>query len=87
MTAMQMVTVQRLDLRQNNDGSVCCAVGQLIRLLHVALMTDRGESASLVCSTHLSARCFYHRGHWQLLQPELEESVGRHTGAAGPQTL
>lgn len=86
MMAMQVVTVQRLDLRPI-DGSVCCAVGPLIRPLHASLMTDRGENASPVSSAHLSARRFHHRGRWQLHQPELEESVGRHTRSAGLLTL
>lgn len=82
MMALQIRTVQRLDLRPN-AGSVCCAVGPLIRPLHASLMTDRGKNESPVDSAHLSARRFHHCGRWQPLQWELEESVGRHAGT-GP---
>lgn len=66
MAAVQTATEQRRELRPNNDGSVCCTAEPLIRVLHAALMTDRGESAGPAGPAHLSARRSDRRGRWQL---------------------
>lgn len=62
----QTATEQRREFRPNNDGSVCCTAEPLIRVLHAALMTDRGESAGPAGSAHLSAHRLDRRGRWQL---------------------
>lgn len=79
MTAMQMVTVQLPDLRPNSDGSVRCAGGPLIRVLHVALMTDRGADAEPVGPAPFVLSLLATSSRWLLASPLLEESVGRHS--------
>lgn len=80
ITAMQMVTMQRLDLRPNNDGSVCCAVGPLIKVLHATLMTDRGERMPARLAPPISLLAAF----ITVVAGRLEESLGRHTEDAGP---
>lgn len=77
-----MAAEQRRELRPNNDGSVCCTAEPLIRVLHAALMTDRGESLPAPPTSLHAARIAGVAGS----SPELEESVGRSSGAAGLQT-